>query len=149
MRSEAVADDELRIERLIAAPPETVYAYWTDPERIVRWWGPEDYDIPAHTFEIRRGGLWRTTMRSPDGRFYTVSGIYRELVPATRLVFTWAWEDESGARGHETEVTITFHSAPGGTRLVVQQRPFEDVGSRDQHRQGWRSTLNCLVEALK
>jgi uncharacterized protein YndB with AHSA1/START domain len=146
--SETVADEELRVERFIAAPPETVYLYWTDPQRIVRWWGPEGYDIPAHTFEVRRGGRWRTTMRSPDGGLYTVSGIYRELVPATRLVFTWAWEGERGERCNETEVTITFQSTPGGTRLLVQQRPFADIVTRDHHAQGWQSALNCLVDAF-
>jgi len=147
--AEGAADEVLRIERLIPAPPDRVYTYWTDPHHLIKWWGPEGYEIPAHALDIRQGGRWRTTMRSPDGGCHTVSGIYRELVPSSRMVFTWGWEDDDGKRGHETEVTVTFESAPGGTRLVLMQRPFEDKGTRDRHGQGWASTLNCLVEAVK
>jgi uncharacterized protein YndB with AHSA1/START domain len=143
-----VAADELRVERLIAAPPDKVYAYWTEPERLVRWWGPEGYTIPDQSLDVRHGGTWRTTMLSPDGGRYTVSGIYRELVPPRRLVFTWGWEDADGKRGDETEVTVTFEAAPGGTRLVLRQRSFEDRKTRDDHQRGWESSLDCLVAEI-
>jgi uncharacterized protein YndB with AHSA1/START domain len=142
-------EQELHIERLIAAPPAKVYSLWVEPDRLVKWWGPEGYDIPEHSLDIRSGGAWRTVMRSPDGSRHTVSGAYRELVPEKRLVFTWGWEDDNGKRGHETEVTVTFEAAPGGTRLVLRQRPFEDKDSRDRHRKGWESSLNCLELAAK
>ena len=135
---------ELRIERLIAAPPERVFALWTEPEQLVKWWGPEGYDIPAHAIDARAGGHWRTTMRMSDGKRMTVSGVYRSVEKPHRLVFTWAWEDETGVRGHETEVTVTFAAAPGGTKLVLLQKEFATVDARDRHAKGWSSTLDCL-----
>ena len=140
-----MTDTELRLERLIAAPPESVFALWTEPELIIKWWGPEGYQIPVHALDIRPGGRWRTTMRTPDGGRRTVSGVYRAIEPPRRLVFTWGWEDDKGARGHETEVTVTFEAAPGGTRLVLRQQSFESKESRDNHGKGWSSSFNRLA----
>lgn len=145
----ALQADELRIERLIAAPPDKIYALWTDPDRLVQWWGPEGYDIPEHALDIRPGGAWRTVMRSPTGSRHAVSGVYREMVPSRRLVFTWGWEDGDGQRGEETEVTVTFEAVPGGTRLVVRQKSFSDQDARDKHLAGWETTLACLIRAAQ
>jgi uncharacterized protein YndB with AHSA1/START domain len=93
------SDTVLEIERLIAAPPEHVFELWTEPELLVRWWGPEGYDVPAHALDVRPGGAWRTTMRSPAGNHVTVSGEYRRIEPPRLLVFTWAWEDDTACAG--------------------------------------------------
>lgn len=139
-----MSENELRIERLIAAPPERVFQYWTDPKLFMSWWGPEGMTSTAHVLDVRPGGAWRTTMHSADGKGMTVGGVYRAVEPPHRLVFTWAWEDEKGARGFETEVTVTFAAAPGGTKLTILQREFETVQARDQHSRGWNSTLDKL-----
>ena len=144
-----MSDTELYLERLIAAPPERVFTLWTDPALLVKWWGPEGYDIPTHALDIRPGGVWRTTIRSPEGKLQTVSGVYRLIEPPRRLVFTWAWEDEKGARGHETEVAVSFAPAPGGTKLTLVQKEFATAESRAQHERGWRSTFNCLEELAR
>jgi uncharacterized protein YndB with AHSA1/START domain len=140
-------DQVLRIERLIAASPERVFDLWTEPELLVAWWGPEGYDVPTHAIDVRPGGHWRTTMRSPEGKRVTVSGVYRTIDKPHRLVFTWAWDQDDGSRGHETEVTVTFESAPGGTRLKLVQQTFQDKTARDNHNKGWSSSFNCLAQA--
>jgi uncharacterized protein YndB with AHSA1/START domain len=141
--------DELRLERLIAAPPEELFRLWTTPELLVTWWGPEGVDIPEHALDVRPGGAWRTTMRKPDGTRNTVSGRYVEIDAPRRLVFTWAWEDGAGRRGHETVVDVRFESAPGGTRLVLHQARFLNEDSRNQHQNGWSSSFDCLVRAAQ
>jgi uncharacterized protein YndB with AHSA1/START domain len=138
-------DTVLRLERLIAAPPERVFELWADPDLLVRWWGPEGTDVPAHAHDVRPGGRWRTTLRSADGTLHTVSGVYRVIDRPRRLVFSWGWDDESGVRGHETEVTVTFEPAPGGTKLVLLQSEFESKDWRDRHRLGWSSSFDCLA----
>jgi len=139
-----VNDRELRLERLIAAPPDSVFELWTEPELLITWWGPQGYEVTAHALDVRPGGRWRTTMRSPDGAVRTVSGVYRAVEPPRRLVFTWAFED-GGARGEESEVIVTFEAAPGGTRLVLLQRSFAAKETRDRHRQGWSSSFDRLA----
>jgi uncharacterized protein YndB with AHSA1/START domain len=140
-------DQVLRLERMIAAPPERLFELWTEPGELVKWWGPDGYDIPEHALDVRPGGRWRTTMRSPEGTRHTVSGVYRAIEPPRRVVFTWAWDQDDGSRGHETEVTVTFEPAPGGTRLVLLQQTFQNAQARDNHQKGWTSSLDCLARA--
>ena len=142
-------DDDLvlRISRSFAAPRERVFRAFTAPAQLVKWWGPKGFTVPACTLDVRTGGAWRTVMRSPEGEDHIVSGVYREIAPPERLVFTWGWE-EDGARGHETVVTIELFEAPGGTRLELTHERFETEDSRDRHRHGWSSCFDCLEAAL-
>jgi uncharacterized protein YndB with AHSA1/START domain len=137
-------DKVLRIERVIAATPERLFELWTEPEQLVKWWGPEGATTPKHAIDVRPGGRWRTTMRLANGSDHTVSGIYRAIEPPKRLVFTWGWDDDAGMRGHETEVTVTFEPTTGGTRMRLVQQAFVDKDSRDRHEQGWGSSFVCL-----
>jgi len=143
--TKTTSDTELRVERLIAAPVEQVFSYWTDPNLLVKWWGPEGCDIPTSKFDLRSGGHWTTTMSWPSGNKATVSGVYRKIDPPRGLEFTWAWDDQNGQRGHETIVTITCDPAPGGTRLVLFQREFLTRERRDQHGAGWSSSFNKMT----
>jgi uncharacterized protein YndB with AHSA1/START domain len=137
-------DHVLEMERLIPAPPERVFEYWTEPELVAKWFGPGDFDVPSSQLDLRPGGKWRTTIRSPEGKLRTVSGVYSTIEPPRRLVFTWAWDDDNGVRGHETQVTVTLEPTPGGTRLRLVQEDFQNREVRDQHNGGWSSSLNKL-----
>jgi uncharacterized protein YndB with AHSA1/START domain len=137
----------LRLSRSFAAPRDRVFQAFIFPTRLVKWWGPKGFTVPACTLDVRAGGAWRTVMRSPEGKDHIVSGVYREIAPPARLVFTWAWEAD-GARGHETVVTIELFETPGGTRLELTHERFETQDSLDRHRHGWSSCFDCLEEAL-
>ena len=137
-------DSVLEMERLIPAPPERVFEYWTEPELVAKWFGPGDFDVPSSQLDLRPGGKWRTTIRSPEGKLRTVSGVYSAIEPPRRLVFTWAWDDDDGVRGHETEVTVTLEPTPGGTRLRLVQEDFQNREVRDRHNGGWASSLSKL-----
>jgi uncharacterized protein YndB with AHSA1/START domain len=137
-------DNVLEMERLIPAPPERVFEYWTEPELVAKWFGPGDFDVPASQLDLRPGGKWRTTIRSPEGQLRTVSGVYNTIEPPRRLVFTWAWDDDDGVRGNETQVTVTLEPTPGGTRLRLVQQDFQNREVRDRHDGGWGSSLSKL-----
>ncbi len=96
---------------------------------------------------MRSGGAWRTILRKPDGSRAATSGIYRIVEPPHRLSFTWAWEGEDGARGHETEVMVTFEPAPGGTRLLLVQQRFESSDVCDRHTFGWSAAFDRLAKS--
>jgi uncharacterized protein YndB with AHSA1/START domain len=147
--AQAIPDDArvLHLSRNFAAPRDRVFRAFTVPKQLVKWWGPKGFTVPACTMDVRPGGAWRTVMRSPEGTDHIVSGIYREITPPARMVFTWAWEQD-GARGHETLVTIEFSETPGGTRLELTHEVFETEDGRTRHRDGWSSCLDCLEQAL-
>jgi uncharacterized protein YndB with AHSA1/START domain len=146
MSDAKVSETTLRLERLIPSPPEVLFALWTEPAQLLRWWGPEGYEPSVHALDTRPGGRWRTSLRRPDGSVMAMSGIYRIVEPPRRLAFTWAWEDESGARGHETEVVVSFEATQGGTRLVLLQQRFESKPARDNHDVGWSACFDRLTK---
>jgi len=146
MGDATASDTTLRLERLIASPPEVLFALWTEPAQLLRWWAPKGYEPSVHSLDTRPGGRWRITLRRSDGGVLAMSGVYRTIEPPRRLAFTWAWEDESGARGHETEVMVSFEATPGGTRLVLRQQRFESKQARDNHNAGWSSGFDRLAK---
>ncbi len=138
----------LRLERVIPAPVEKVFDAFIVPEQLAAWWGPEYCTIPDYSMDVRPGGKWRTVMKLPDGNQPEVSGVYRAIEKNKRLVFTWAWKQEDGSRGHETEVTITFEPVGKSTKLTLVQTPFAEEVHRDNHSKGWESSFNSLEKYL-
>jgi uncharacterized protein YndB with AHSA1/START domain len=141
----AMNETTLRLERLIPAPPEVLFALWTEPAQLMRWWAPDGYQTSVDALDTQPGGRWRTTLHRSGSPALALSGVYRIVEPPTRLAFSWAWEDASGARGHETEVMVTFEATPGGTRLVLLQARFENQQVRDGHNNGWSGCLDRIT----
>jgi uncharacterized protein YndB with AHSA1/START domain len=143
------AGRELLIERVFNAPRELVFRAWTDPAHIRNWFGPRDYPATQVTMDVRPGGRWRGCLRSTEtGNDLWVGGVYREIVPPERLVFTFAWEEE-GERGLETLVTITFAEQGAKTLMTFRQTPFQSAGELDGHRGGWTSSFDRLGDYLE
>jgi len=139
---------ELVVTRALDAPRPLVFKAWTEPQRLVRWWGPRGFTTPSLKMDVRPGGTWRACMRSPEGVDHWVSCVYREVVEPERLVFTWAHEDAEGKPGHQTLVTVNFVAQGAKTKLVVHQATFESDEARDAHEKGWAGCLECLAEYL-
>ena len=137
-------DTILRIEREFKASPEVVYNAWVDPEILTKWWGPEGMTTPEIELNTHEGGSWTTTLESAEGNRVTTSGEYKVLEPPSRLVFTWAWAQEDGSRGAETEVEITLNKSGAGTHMTLIQGTFADMAARDNHNMGWSSSFNDL-----
>jgi uncharacterized protein YndB with AHSA1/START domain len=141
----APADRVLTLTRVFDAPRSLVFKVWTQPEHLVRWWGCPNTKYATCKLDPRPGGAWHVVMRLEDGTDQRVSGVYREVVPPERLVFTWAWEDTDGARGHETLVTVTFAEHGAQTKLTMRQEVFESVEMRDAHNIGWTTSLERMA----
>ncbi len=141
------AEPVLRLERTFAAPRAAVFRAWTEPEQLVKWWGPRDYTVPVCEIDLRRGGAFRICMRGTDGGEHCMVGVYREILPPERLVFAFAWEND-GAPGHETLVTVEFRDLGDETALTLTHEAFESADSRDAHGQGWSSSFDCLDDHL-
>jgi uncharacterized protein YndB with AHSA1/START domain len=146
--AKASADRELTITRVFDAPRSLVFKVWTEPEHLVRWWGPRDWTTPSLKADIRPGGAYRICILSRKGEESWMRGVYREIVAPERLVFTFAWEDAAGKPGHETLVTVTFAEQNGKTKLTFHQAIFETVSSRDAHHEGWSECLDRLAAYL-
>jgi uncharacterized protein YndB with AHSA1/START domain len=142
------ADRELVITRVFDAPRRLVFRAMTQPEHLVRWWGPKGFTMTSCKIDLRPGGAFRFSMRSSEGTEYPHQGVYREIVEPERLVFTFAWEDEEGKPGHETLVTVSFAEHDGKTKLTFHQAVFETTADRDSHQEGWSECLDRLAAYL-
>jgi len=137
----------LRLARTFRAPRERVFRAWTDPGEIVKWWGPKDFECTEARSDPRPGGEYRITIRNAKGEVYTVHGEYKEVVPPSRLVYTWRWEQWDEAMW-ETLVTVEFRERGEETELTLTHERFRDESMRDQHGEGWASALDSLAEHL-
>jgi uncharacterized protein YndB with AHSA1/START domain len=140
---------ELTITRLFDAPRAMIFKAWTMPEHLTRWWGPHGFTVLECQMDLRVGGGWHIRMRSAEGRVDRQRGVIREIVPPERFVFTYAFEDEAGVRGHETIVTATFAEEAGKTRLTLHQAVFESDFMCKDHVRGWGETLERLAEYIR
>jgi uncharacterized protein YndB with AHSA1/START domain len=131
----------LTLKRRLNAPPEKVYAAWTDPEKIARWIGPKQVVSARAETDPRVGGHYHFHMRTSDGEEHDVSGVYHEVVPNEKLVFTWAWKSTPE---RESRVTITFKADGDGTMLTLLHEQFFDEEARDRHKQGWSGSFDKL-----
>jgi uncharacterized protein YndB with AHSA1/START domain len=119
----------------IAARPETVFSYFTDPARYAQWMGGGAVLDPAP------GGVYQVSMR--DG--VQAAGEFVEVEPPRRLVFTWGWTHRYAVAPGSTRVVVTFHEEDGGTRVVLRHYDLPTDEQRDQHRTGWAMYLDRLA----
>ncbi len=118
--------DEIRMTRLFDAAPPLVYAAMTQPDYIRQWWGNlgEGYAVPVCEVDLRVGGSWKFVSRHPDGEA-VFSGVYREIAPPDRLVFTEIYDAFPEA---ESIVTAELSDEQGMTRLTTTMRyPSREV----------------------
>ena len=139
---------ELVISRVFDAPRSLVFKAWTKPEHLARWWGPKGFTLVACEIDVRPGGAWFRRMRSSEGTEYVKRGVYRQIVPPERLVFTYVNEEADGSLGPETVVTVTFEDFGEKTRLTLHHTGFDSIPSRDGHEGGWSSALERFGEHL-
>ncbi len=143
------SDLVLEITRVFDARLDLVWKAWSEPERMVQWLGPRGFTGEIIRMDTRVGGSYRFHMRSSEGTDHWAQGVYREIVAAKRLVYTWTWTDANGSPvGPETLLTVTFEDLGPKTRLTLRQTGFESVAERDGHRGGWNSVFDRLAEYL-
>lgn len=131
----------LTLKRRLNAAPAKVFAAWTDPEKLKRWFAPGESQTILAESDPRIGGRYRIVARTPDGEDHDVSGIYREVVPNAKLVFTWAWRSTPE---RESLVTLTFKPDGDGCMFTLLHEQFFDEAARDRHNMGWTSALDKL-----
>lgn len=141
-----VTRPSLTFKRRLDAPPAKVYAAWIDPQKIVQWFGRADAKPGSKRAEIdaRIGGRFRFHFNT-DSEYYEVGGVYREMVPNERLVFSWAWHSTPE---RESQVTVLLKPDGDGTLLTLHHEQLFDQAARDGHERGWLSTLDKLEKII-
>ncbi len=140
---------EIQVERIFDAPRDRVFAAYTDPELIPRWWGPRSTTTIVEEMDATTGGIWRFAMRNEDGSETVFRGVYREVSAPERIVQTFEWD---GMPGHVSVDTATFEDLGDRTRVVstsIFHAPEERDGMLDSGMErGMNETYARLDELL-
>jgi uncharacterized protein YndB with AHSA1/START domain len=144
------AERELVLSRIIDAPPPKVYRAWTEPELLKQWFAPAPFSTPVAELDVRPGGANLIVMRSADGTEFPNRGVYLEVVPNERLVFTDAYTEAWQPSGKPfMTVILTFEDEAGRTRYTARVRHWtvedretdENIGFH----QGWGQCADQLA----
>jgi uncharacterized protein YndB with AHSA1/START domain len=149
------------LTRTFAAPRALVWAAWTRPEMLMRWWGPEGFTAPVCKVDLRVGGTYLFCMRSPDGRDTWSTGVYREIAEPERLVCTDAFADEKGnvvPASHygmegdwpaELLFTVTLREQEGRTTLTLEHLGIPEGELVRLTAEGWNGSFDKLARAVE
>jgi len=128
---------QVRRETFIAAPPAAVFAYLTDPEKIVSWMGSQA------TTELREGGTYLLMGVGRQGR--NARGSFREVVPVHRLAYAFGWEDHEDVPPGSTLIEFDLIEQDGGTLLRMTHSGLPDARQFEYHTRGWTHYLARLA----
>jgi uncharacterized protein YndB with AHSA1/START domain len=141
---------ELVISRYIAAPPARVYQGWTDPELMKRWFTPPPFQTVHVETDVRPGGSTLIVMRGPDGTEFPNRGIYLEVVPGRRLVFTDAYTAawEPSGKPFMTGI-LTFDPEGAGTRYTAVVRHWSEEDKQKHEQMGFHAGWGKATDQLE
>ena len=137
-------DIALALTRVVRAPRHRVFAAWTTPEALRKWWGPGPVTCPEAHVDLREGGEYRIANLEQDGSTTWISGVFERVLAPEELVYTW---NVSIVPGDATLVRVAFNEHPEGTEIVLRHERFADAAVRDMHGMGWEGCFEKL-EAL-
>ncbi len=145
---------ELTLTRTFDAPRDLVFAAFTDPLQLARWWGPHNFTNPVCEIDARVGGKLRIDMRGPAGTAYDIiyklTGTVREVAPPERLVFTVALHEDDGSICLENLTSVTFTEHAGRTTITLHVRVIQATAAAEAHlagmEAGWSQGLERLAD---
>ncbi len=135
----------LTLVRQLRAPPARVWAAWTEPALIALWFGPHHTRVEHAEADLRPGGRFRVALREDNGERHEATGLYAEIVPPERLVFSWNWVSTPE---RVSRVTLRLSAVAGGTELTLVHDRFADAEAATRHTRGWTESLERLERAL-
>jgi uncharacterized protein YndB with AHSA1/START domain len=145
---------DLVLERVIDVPPELVWTVWTTPEHLKHWFCPKPWTTVDCEIDLRPGGIFRSTMRSPEGQEFPNVGCYLEVIPNQRLTFTdTLLPGFRPAPNPFFTAALTLEPSGKGTRYIAvaihgddeRRKKHEEMGFH----QGWGTVVDQMVEYIK
>jgi uncharacterized protein YndB with AHSA1/START domain len=132
----------LVVRRTIDAPAEKLFRAFTEPEQLLKWWGPAPARCSHAELDLRVGGHYRIGNAFPDGSVVWIVGHFERISPPRELVYSW--QLEGLGRGAE-RVTVRFEDKGSATEVVVLHEKISSAKVREGHAQGWEACLEGLA----
>jgi uncharacterized protein YndB with AHSA1/START domain len=137
----------LKLTRALPGAPPVVFRWFSDKDRVRRWWGPHGFTTPWIEFEPRPGNAYRIEMQPPEGEAFYLRGEFRAVEPMARLAYTFIWE-EPDPDDVETLVELEFRARGGETEVSLTQGAFGTEARRALHRGGWTDGFDELERLI-
>lgn len=135
----------LVMHRTFDAPRLLVWKAWTEADHLLRWMCPADFNVLFAENELRIGGKWRSSMRSPEGEDFIHCGEYLEIEKPSRLVFTHRWERNSIEPQANTRITVVLDERDGKTDMIFIHAGLATKASACSHEYGWTGAFEHLA----
>lgn len=135
----------LKIERTFPVEPEKVFAFVTQMDNLLKWWGPEGMSVREHNLDLSKPGAWSSTLVNAEGGLHKMSGEVVTVDPPKSVEFTLGWHNDNDERGHES--VVRFEVRPndaGGAHFLLIHSGLTDEESAANHGKGWSSSLRKL-----
>ena len=145
-----MATHELTLELKLSAPRAALWRCWTEPDLLVQWFAPKPWATARASLDVRPGGASEVVMRSPEGQEFPNTGVYLEIVPGERLVFTDAFTAgwEPSGKAFMTGI-LTFADEPGGgTRYVARVLHWSEEDRASHEAMGFHAGWTKAAEQL-
>jgi uncharacterized protein YndB with AHSA1/START domain len=151
VKMEPAYDRELVLARLLDAPAEALYRCWTDGSTYPQWFCPKPWRAESEKMDLRPGGASRVVMYGPEGEVFPNDGVFLELIPNRKVVFTDAYT-EGWVPNPDPMMTaiVTFEPQPDGKTLLVARVGHPSVEKKAQHEQmGFHGGWGVMVDQLE
>ena len=137
------APPTLQVRRTIRAPRLRVFDAWTKTEELKKWHAPGPLTVTFAEIDLRPGGKYRIHMTEPDGTDHKASGVYREVDPPKKLVYSWGWDGDHPVK--DSTVTLELFERGDSTEVVLTHSGIAHDKERESHRHGWTSIMDKLA----
>jgi uncharacterized protein YndB with AHSA1/START domain len=155
------ATKDLILKRVFDAPIERVWKAMTDPQQVMRWWGPAGFSSPSCKMDLRVGGMALFCMRSPSGEDIYTSWVFTKIVPMERIEFIQNHADKDGNSMHPSAIgapddfpqdvrnVLAFRAVGNKTEITITQFGFPEGPTREFAVMGLNESLDKLAECLR
>src|SRR5262245_40723879 len=143
------SDREIIMTRAVDAPRQLVFKAWTNPEHLPKWFGRRGWTLPVCQIDLRQGGAWHFALRGPGGESMGMRGVYQEITPPERLVYTESFDGYPG----ETLNTLILSEEHGKTTITCSvlypSKEARDAVLKSRMQEGVSETFDRLAEHLR
>jgi len=139
---------EATIDKIIPNPLTKVYETWINPDLLQHWFGPAGHIVIDASFDVTINGKYTISMKAPEGKTYTLTGKFLEIIAYEKLVYTWQW-DQIDLGNYEIIVTVKFLPENNTTRLVIHHKKFLQEDQCEGHKVGWSGSITRITEYFK
>ena len=138
----------VNLHRVLAAKPEKVFRAFVEPDAVASWLPPNGFLCTVHALDAKVGGGHRMTFRNfTTGHSHSFGGVYREIVPGERLVYTDSFDDPN--LPGEMTITVTLKPVSVGTELLIEQKGIPDLIPPEACYLGWQESLRKLAKLVE